>query len=148
MDGSEQLSIWDFLSTEAGEDDVEIKGALNVHAKGKIKPFEVHLCTGDLVLIVAMIEDYIKGLDVIRADDIQWQVYYRNKFHDLSVRIQNQIEYDYEKARQRCMKKREKEDDIGEEAMALTIKKAMREAEAKEAEMLRKRQQEEGGEEE
>ncbi len=129
MDIDGQLAIWDAMSQ--GTEDVKIEGALNVHSKGKIKPFDVTLTTGDLTLIVAMIEDYIKGLDVIRANDIQWQVYYRKRFKDMSDRIQRQIDYDYEKALMKCLKKQEKESDsdIGDEAMSLMIKKARREAE-------------------
>ncbi len=130
MDIDGQLDIWDMLSD--GQDEVKINGALNVHAKGKIKPFEVTLTTGDLTLIVAMIEDYIKGLDVIRAADIQWQVYYRKKFKAISEKIQTQIDYDYEKAVKKCQKKAESNSDIGDEAMSLMIKKANREAKANE----------------
>lgn len=131
MDINEQLSLWDMLAEDIEPQEVEVKGALNVHSKGKIAPFDVHLTTGDLTLIVAMIEDYIRGLDVIKANDIQWQVYYRGRFQSISNKIQEQIEYDYEKALKKCLKKQEKEDDIGDEAMSLMIKKARREAEAK-----------------
>jgi len=133
MEINKQLTIWDYLSTEEPAEDVNILGALNVHAKGKIGPFEVHLTTGDLILIVAMIEDYIRGLDVIKAGDVQWEVYYRKRFKDMSTRIQDQIDYSYEKHLKKCLKaQHEKEDDIGDEAMSLMIKKAKREAEAKE----------------
>ncbi len=118
-----QLELWDTISV--GQDEVKIDGALNVHAEGEIKPFEVTLTTGDLTLIVAMIEDYIKGLDVIKESDILWQAYYRNKFKGISEKIQKQIDYDYEKALKKCQKKTEKESNsnVGEEAMALMIKK-------------------------
>lgn len=134
MDIKGQLDIWDLLSSEAPQSDVKVNGALNVHSKGKIEPFEVTLTTGDLVLIVSMIEDYIKGLDVIRADDIQWTVYYHKKFKGISEKIQRQIEYDYAKAVEKCRKNAAKESnsDIGDEAMSLMIKKAEREAKAKE----------------
>lgn len=130
-----QLELWDLLSE--GQENVKVNGALNVHSKGKIQPFEVTLTTGDLTLIVAMIEDYIKGLDVIRETDIQWQVYYRKKFKEVSEKIQNQIDYDYEKAVKKCLKKQEKENnsDIGDEAMSLMIKKAQKESQPKESEV-------------
>ncbi len=130
-----QLELWDLLSE--GQENVKVNGALNVHSKGKIQPFEVTLTTGDLTLIVAMIEDYIKGIDVIRETDIQWQVYYRKKFKEVSEKIQNQIDYDYEKAVKKCLKKQEKENnsDIGDEAMSLMIKKAQKESQPKESEV-------------
>ncbi len=118
-----QLNLWDILSAEAPEEEVEIKGAVNLKAH-PISNYEVRLAYGDLVLLVAMVEDYIKGLDVIKADDIQWQVYYRNKFKKISNNIQEQIEYDYQKAFEKCIKKKDKDSDIGEEAMALAIKYA------------------------
>lgn len=128
-----QLTLWDMMS--AGQEDVSIEGAFNVHARPRITPFKVTLTTGDLTLIVAMIEDYIKGLDVIKAEDMLWQAYYRKKFKAMSEKIQTQIEYDYEKAMRDCLKKadKEKDSDIGDEAMSLLIKKAQREAEAKKA---------------
>lgn len=128
MDIDGQMSIWDMMSQ--GKEEVKVNGALNVHSRGKIKPFEVTLTTGDLTLIVAMIEDYIKGLDVIRETDIQWQVYYRKKFKNISEKIQTQIDYDYEKALKKCLKNAEKESnsDIGDEAMSLMIKKAQQQA--------------------
>ena len=128
MDIDGQLELWDYFSS--GTEAVKVNGALNVHSKGKILPFEVTLTTGDLTLIVAMIEDYIKGLDVVKADDFQWNAYYKGKFKAISEKIQSQIDYDYEKAKAKCLKKH-KDDDIGEEAMALTIKRAMERAEKK-----------------
>lgn len=125
-----QLSIWDLLSTEAGEEPVKVDGAINLKSI-PISKFDVTLTTGDLVLIVSMIEDYIRGLDVIRAGDIDWEVYYRKRFRTMSDHIQQGINYDYEKALKKCLNKKQKEDDIGEEAMALTVKRAMREAERK-----------------
>lgn len=122
MEVYEQLSIWDALAEDSPIEGVEIKGALNVRAI-PISECDVRLAYGDLVLIVAMIEDYIKGLDVIKADDIQWQVYYRNKFKKISDTIQSDLGYDYEQKKKQCLKKHEKESDIGEDAMILAIKK-------------------------
>ena len=137
MEINEQLSIWDFMSNEEPAEDVKILGALNVNASPKIKPFEVHLTTGDLQLIVAMIEDYIKGLDVVKAEDIQWNAYYRGKFRGISNKIQEQIDYSYAKHLEKCQKAQKKRDEgIGEEAMVLMIRKAKKEAEAKEKKEL------------
>lgn len=80
---------------------------------------------GDIVLIICMLHDYVKMLDEIR-DDIQWQAYYRNKFVTMADRLAEQIEYDYDAAVEKCWKKQEKKErdsDIGEEAMALMVKR-------------------------
>lgn len=145
MDIGGQLSLWDLMSQEIPEQDVPVKGAINLKSR-PISDFKVTMTTGDLVLIVSMIEDYIRGLDVIRADDIQWTVYYRERFRKISDHIQTGIQYNYEKAREQCLKKQNrKEDDIGEEAMALTVKRAMKEAERKAQEQQAQDQKEENG---
>lgn len=80
---------------------------------------------GDIVLIICMLHDYVKLLDEIR-DDIQWKAYYRNKFITMADRLAEQIDYDYDAAVEKCRKKQEKEErdsDIGEEAMALAVKR-------------------------
>lgn len=79
----------------------------------------------DVVLIICMLHDYIRILDEVKADDIQYQAYYRKKFTDMADRLAQQIEYDYEKQLEKCQKKmdtRARNDDIGEEAMALAVK--------------------------
>ncbi len=112
--------------------DVNIEGAINVNAI-PISPFKVTIPTGDLVLIVSMIEDYIQGLDILLKDDMMWQVYYRGRYKGISERIQKAINYDFEKSLEKCRKKAEKDanNDIGEEAMVLAVKKAKKEAEIK-----------------
>lgn len=116
------LQIMENLAEDVA-DLVEIEGALNVKTF-PISEYKVRLAYGDLTLIVAMIEDYIKGLDSIREDDIQWECYYRNKFKSISEKIQKQIEYDYEAKLKKCLKAKEKNNDIGEDALVLAIKKA------------------------
>ena len=83
---------------------------------------------GDVVLIICMLHDYVKMLDEARGDDIQYQAYYRVKFLKMANRLAEQIGYDYELAVEKCKKKQLKQEadsDIGEEAMALTIKRGM-----------------------
>lgn len=82
---------------------------------------------GDVVLIICMMHDYIKMLDEIKGDDIQWQAYYRKKFSNMADRLAEQIEYDYDAAVEKCRKKQEKqekESDIGGEAFELALKKS------------------------
>ena len=79
----------------------------------------------DIVLIICMLRDYVQMVDEIRVGDIQWSAYYRGKFLKMADRLSEQIEYDYDAAKERCLAKRQKEDatgDIGEDAMVLAVK--------------------------
>ena len=124
-----QLSLLDEL-IKAGEDgdneiEVPIKGAVNVRSH-PIKDFDVRLAYGDLTLIVAMLRDYVRGLEVIKEGDIYWD-YYLKKFRDMADKIGKQINYDYDEHYQKCLKKAEKESnsDIGDEALSLAMKRGM-----------------------
>lgn len=80
----------------------------------------------DIVLIICMLRDYVQMVDEIRADDIQWSVYYRDKFLKMAERLSEQIEYDYDAAKEKCAAKKQKEvdsGDIGEDAMTLAVKR-------------------------
>lgn len=80
---------------------------------------------GDIVLIICMLHDYVKMLDEVRNDDIQWKAYYRNKFATMADRLAERIGYDYDLAVEKCRKKREKQErnsDIGEDAMVLAVR--------------------------
>lgn len=79
----------------------------------------------DIVLIICMLRDYVQMVDEIRTDDIQWSVYYRNKFLKMADKFSEQIEYDYDAAKERCLKRQQKKEnagDIGEDAMTLAVK--------------------------
>jgi len=79
----------------------------------------------DIVLIICMLRDYVQMVDEIRANDIQWSAYYRDKFLKMADRLSEQIEYDYDAAKERCLTKQQKEvdaGDIGEDALALAVK--------------------------
>lgn len=123
MEQPVQITLFDYLAELEGNDrEIEIKGAIN--PKKSLKEIEVRLSYGDLTLIVAMIRDYVRGLDEVKQDDIQWQAYYRKKFWDMAEKISDQIGYDYDLALKNCLKKQEKESDIGEDALILALKKA------------------------
>ncbi len=82
-------------------------------------------CTyGDVVLIIAMLRDYVRMLDDIQGDNIEYQAYYRKKFMGIADRLSAQIDYDYDKALKKCLKKKEKEskNDVGEDALVLALK--------------------------
>ena len=79
----------------------------------------------DIVLMICMLRDYVQMVDEIRVDDIQWSAYYRDKFLKMADRLSEQIEYNYDAAKERCLAKRQKEEtarDIGEDAMTLAVK--------------------------
>ncbi len=132
-----QLSILDEIikAGESGENSIEVPiiGAINVHSH-PMTDYKVSLSYGDLKLIVAMLRDYVKGLDAVIQDDIQWEAYYRTKFLEMAEKISKQINYDYDEHLKKCLKKAEKENnsDIGGEALSLALKRAR--AQAKSAE--------------
>ena len=73
-----------------------------------------------------MLRDYVKMLDEVRSD-IQWEVYYRDKFIKMADRLSKQIEYDYDAALEKCRKKLGKKEcssDVGGEAIALAVKRS------------------------
>ena len=99
-----------------------IKKAINLKL---MCDYAVSCSYGDIVLIICMLHDYVKMLDEIR-NDIQWKAYYREKFVKMADRLSEQIEYDYDAALEKCKKKLEKKESssyVGEEAMALAIKR-------------------------
>lgn len=67
---------------------------------------------GDIVLIICMLRDYVKMLDEVRSD-IQWEVYYREKFIKMADRLSEQIEYDYDAALEKSKKKEPRKTSIG-----------------------------------
>lgn len=81
---------------------------------------------GDIVLIIAMLRDYVRLCDEVRDGDIQYQTYYRGKFLDIADRLSNQIEYDYDEAYEKCQekqKKEEKDSDVGADAIELAVRR-------------------------
>lgn len=129
MDGEHLWFLFQFLKdvedgiSKEQEKKVMIEKAINLKM---MCDYVVSCSYGDIVLIICMLHDYVKMLDKIRGDDIQWGVYYRKKFMGMADRFSRQIEYDYDAAVEKCRKKQEKEErdsDIGEEAAALTVKR-------------------------
>lgn len=90
---------------------------------------------GDVVLIICMLHDYVKMLDESRSDDIVYHAYYRKKFMDMADHLAKQINYDYDKALEKCLKKQrklERDSDIGDDGLTQLIRKGYREAKEKE----------------
>lgn len=107
------------------EKQVMIENAINLRL---MCDYVVSCSYNDVVLIICMLHNYVKMLDEIRSD-ILWEVYYREKFIKIADRLSEQIEYDYDTALEKCRKKsgqKESFGDVGEEALALAIKRGMR----------------------
>lgn len=122
-----------FDETEKGsearkEETVRARGAYDTRAPG-IPELEVTCPYGDITMIIAMLHDYIKALDEVKGEDIEYQAYYRKRFAKMADRLSEQIGYDYDAMVRKCEKKlakQEKDNDIGEEAMLLALKRGAR----------------------
>lgn len=109
------------LSREA-EKQVMIEKAINLRL---MCDYVVSCSYRDIILMICMLRDYVKMLDEYKENDIVYQAYYRKKFMEIADRLSEQIGYDYDAAVEKCKKKLQKEEtssDIGEEAVALTVK--------------------------
>lgn len=84
------------------EKQVMIEKAINLKL---MCDYAVSCSYGDIVLIICMLHDYVKMLDGLRADDIQYQAYYRQKFMQMADRLAGQIGYDYDQAVEKMQKK-------------------------------------------
>ncbi len=108
--------------SQDAEKQVMIEKAINLRL---MCDYVVSCSYGDVVLIICMLRDYVKMLDEVR-NDIQWEVYYREKFIKMADRLSEQIGYNYDAALEKCRKKlgqKERTSDVGGEAMALMIKR-------------------------
>lgn len=121
--------------SDIADQPVRIRGAYNMKAK-PISEFEVTCPYGDIVLLIAMLRDYVRCLDETKGEDITYQAYYRKRFMGMADRFSEQIGYDYDKALEKCRKKKEKEDnkDIGEDAMVLAVTRGARAVKKKQEE--------------
>lgn len=103
-------------------------------------PCEIKTCYGDICKIVNALRDYAKMLRMVCGE---WNlqgchraVYelHADKLEEISKKYQAGIGYDYDKAMEKCRKKRGKrrrDSDVGGEAMAMAYLKAQRTVAAK-----------------
>lgn len=97
---------------------VMIEGAINLK---QMCDYVVTCSRGDIVLIICMLNDYVKMLDEMR-NTFQWKAYYRGKFVKLADRLSKQIHYDYDTAMEKCRKNQDREvktRDIGSDGVSL-----------------------------
>lgn len=125
----QQINLLDLLHqvdkgiSKEKDKQVMIEKAINLRL---MCDYAVSCSYGDIVLIICMLHDYVKTLDELRGDDIQYQAYYRDKFIKIADKLAEQIEYDYDKAVEKCRKKQLKEErdsDIGEDGLSQLVKK-------------------------
>ena len=101
-------------------------------------PRKIDTCYGDVCKIVNALRDYSR---LLRMACDEWalpafqQAFFElhaEKLETISKKFQSGIGYDYDKALEKCQKKRRKHrDDIGDEALALAYRKSQMEAETK-----------------
>lgn len=128
MDAEHFWFFFNFLrEVEEGMTKDEMKQVMIEKAKNMklLCDYVVSCSYGDIVLIICMLHDYVKMMDKIQEDDIQWKVYYRNRFIRMADHLAEQIDYDYDAAVEKCRKKQEQKErysDVGEDAMVLAVK--------------------------
>lgn len=129
LDHKNQLwFLFEFLHDVEGQLSQEEKKQVMIEKAINLKlmcDYVVSCSYGDVVLIICMLHDYVRMLDKMKADDINYHAYYRKKFMKIADGLAEQIEYDYDGQLEKCQKKmnvKEKNDDIGEDAMTLAVK--------------------------
>ena len=101
---------------------------------------ELQTCYGDILKTINALMDYTRMLDLVCE---QWHLtgfhratyeYQAGKLREIAEKFQTAIGYDYAAAVEKCRKKRAKKqrsDDVGEEALALTVRRQQNAAEKK-----------------
>lgn len=92
---------------------------------------DMQACQGDLFLIVNALMDYADILEEFTKQKAEilnaWQEavipFHAQRCRKVAKKIEEAIGYDREAAIKKCQKKQKKEDDIGEEALVMTIKR-------------------------
>ena len=133
------LNLFDMMQEGSPDAIVSLDKGVNLKTS-PISYHDVKITYGDLVLIIAMLHDYVKGFDVLKEigqlpiNEVQYDYYYRKKFLDIADKISADIDYDYDAKLKKCLKKAMKEDnsDIGGEALSLAFKRDRQKAEADE----------------
>ncbi len=101
---------------------------------------ELQTCYGDILKTINALMDYTRMLDLVCE---QWHLtgfhkaiyeYQAGKLREIAEKFQTAIGYDYAAAVEKCRKKqarRQRSDDVGEEALALTVRRQKKSAEKK-----------------
>ena len=101
---------------------------------------ELQTCYGDILKTINALMDYTRMLDLVCE---QWYLtgfhkatyeYQAGKLREIAEKFQTAIGYDYHAAVEKCRKKRAKKscsDDVGEDALTLTVHRQQKAAEKK-----------------
>ena len=99
---------------------------------------ELKTCHGDILKIINALMDYTRMLNLVCG---QWKLtgfrkatyeYQAGKLREIAEKFQTAIGYDYAAAMEKCRKKQAKKqrsDDVGEEALTLTVRKRQKTSE-------------------
>lgn len=131
MDSEENLKeltcLLDVADQDIREEDVnkqvEIEHCINIET---LSVFKVSCSYRDVVFIICILKEYIKLID--EEEGHMWQ-YYREQFSKLADQFSEQIDYNYDEQMKKYLKKigkKERNDDVGEDAMALAVKRGKR----------------------
>lgn len=109
---------------EEGNVPVEIEHCINIKT---LSDYKVSCSYTDIVYVICILKDYLRLMDEWKKDGYIWD-YYRDRFTKLADRLSEQIEYDYDKQMKKYRQKRmkDKSDDVGEDAMNLTVRRGKR----------------------
>lgn len=117
-----------------------LSGEVLLHVFDLSGTHEVKTCYGDVVKIVNALRDYAKLLELV-CDE--WELagfhratyeYQAEKLRQIADKLQCGIGYDYDAAVRKCQKlrgKKPRNDDVGEDAMVLAVKRGFEQAQAK-----------------
>ena len=111
------------IPKEEADKQVKVEHCINIK---ELCDYKVSCSYGDMVFIICILNDYLKL--IAEKEGHIWD-YYRGRFAKLADKLSAQIGYDYEKQVEKCRKKlvtKEKQDDIGEDAMTLAVKRSGR----------------------
>ena len=110
---------------------------LNICFEDLEGPREINTCYGDICKIINALRDYARMLRMV-CEEWNLQGYHQtvyelhaDKLEEISKKYQAGIGYDYDKAVEKCRKRRDKpqrDDDVGGEAMAMAYLKSHRSA--------------------
>ncbi len=111
------------IPKEEADKQVKVEHCINIKT---LCDYEVSCSYRDMVFVICILKDYLKL--IAEKEGHIWD-YYRERFAKLADKLSAQIGYDYEKQLEKCKKKMdaiEKLADIGEDAIALAVKRSGR----------------------